>query len=230
MMYVIKYRRLPVPYPMIWKHHLLYLKQMPAQSPATGIYVNYDLSTTVSEADGHGAGAVVVDMSSPVMQGPRFTALLASWERVRGPYFAATSSCVAGSGAYHRRTWARASHSRRRGRSSIRSRRKRTREPGAGLTPETEGFDFMSYLMGLQVGGLTDATVQTGAAGLQRQHEEAHALVVLEAAHQLPDVPMEVGEEQGREVPDRLFRADLPQAPTGESTSDRKRQCDPLAP
>ncbi len=46
---------------------------------------------------------------------------------------------------------------------------------------------------------------------------------------EFPDVAVQVGEEQGREVPDRFFRTDLPQPSAGEAAPDRKRNRDPFS-
>ena len=59
--------------------------------------------------------------------------------------------------------------------------------------------------------------------------EQDHDPVDLEAAHQPPHVAVEVGEEQRREVPDRLFRANLAETAAGEAASDREREGDPFA-
>ena len=53
--------------------------------------------------------------------------------------------------------------------------------------------------------------------------------VDLEAADQPPDVAVQVGEEERREVPDRFLRADLAQAAAGEAAADREGQGDPFA-
>ena len=53
--------------------------------------------------------------------------------------------------------------------------------------------------------------------------------VDLEPAHQPPDLAVQVGEEERREVPDRFLRADLAQAAAGKPAADRERQRDPFA-
>ena len=51
----------------------------------------------------------------------------------------------------------------------------------------------------------------------------------LDAAHHLPRAAMKAGEDERREVPDRLLRAQLAQAAARETASDRERQRDELA-
>jgi hypothetical protein len=51
----------------------------------------------------------------------------------------------------------------------------------------------------------------------------------LEPAHEPPHLPVKVGEEERREVPDRFLRADFTQAAAGESAPDREGQRDPFA-
>ena len=62
-----------------------------------------------------------------------------------------------------------------------------------------------------------------------RRGQQDHDPVDLEPPHQLPDVAVQVGEEERREVPDRFLRADLAQAAAGESAADGEGQRDPLA-
>ena len=62
-----------------------------------------------------------------------------------------------------------------------------------------------------------------------RRGQQDHDPVDLEAPHQAPDVAVQVGEEQRREVPDRFLRADLAQAAAGEAAPDGEGQGDPFA-
>ena len=62
-----------------------------------------------------------------------------------------------------------------------------------------------------------------------RRGEQDHDPVDLEAPHQPPDVAVQVGEEQRREVPDRFLRADLAQAAAGEAAADGEGQGNPFA-
>ncbi len=52
--------------------------------------------------------------------------------------------------------------------------------------------------------------------------------VDLEPPHQPPDVAVQVGEEQRREVPDRFFGAELAQAAAGEPAADREGERNPF--
>ena len=62
-----------------------------------------------------------------------------------------------------------------------------------------------------------------------RRGEQEHDPVNLQPAHQPPDVAVQVGEEERREVPDGFLRADLAQPAAGKAAADREGQGDPLA-
>ncbi len=64
------------------------------------------------------------------------------------------------------------------------------------------------------------------ADGRRQQDDDP---VDLEPAHEAPDVPVQVDEEQRREVPDRVLGTDLAQAAAREPAADREGQRDPFA-
>src|SRR6187200_2700243 len=61
-----------------------------------------------------------------------------------------------------------------------------------------------------------------------RRGKQNHDPVDLKPADQSPHVPVEIGEEQRREVPDRFLRANLAKAATRKPAADRKWKRDPF--
>ena len=62
-----------------------------------------------------------------------------------------------------------------------------------------------------------------------RRGEQDDDPVDLEAPDQLPHVAVEAGEEERREMPDGLLRAELAQAAAGEAAADREGEGAPFA-
>ena len=63
------------------------------------------------------------------------------------------------------------------------------------------------------------------------EREQQHDLPIdSKGAQHLPRAAVQAHEDERREVPDRLFRAQLAEAATGEAASDGKRQRDEFAP
>ncbi len=62
-----------------------------------------------------------------------------------------------------------------------------------------------------------------------RRGQQDHDPVNLQPPHEPPDVAVDFGEEERREVPDRFLRAEFPQAAAGKAAADRERERNPLA-
>src|SRR6185436_8238709 len=58
--------------------------------------------------------------------------------------------------------------------------------------------------------------------------EQNHDPIDLKPANQFPDMTVQIGEEERREVPDRFLRANLAEAAAGEAAADRERKRNPF--
>ncbi len=61
-----------------------------------------------------------------------------------------------------------------------------------------------------------------------RRRQQQDDPIDLQPPYEAPDIPVEVGEEERRKVPDRFLGADLPQAAPGKSATDGEGQRNPL--
>ena len=63
-----------------------------------------------------------------------------------------------------------------------------------------------------------------------RGGDEQHLPIDVEPPHQLPEIAEQAGEDEGREMPDRVLGADFAQAAPGKAAPHEQRHGDPLAP